>query len=117
MKCKLPKGFKLSKNVECDDLYIYDEVKDQWACSIKSIPEALELISRYTVNLNLIKETKLPEHYEITTGGINDSFTLYYKDNFIKQSKNITDLIKIAAKTTELDLQLKALNEGEEIEL
>lgn len=107
----------MSKNIEDDDLYIYDEINNQWAYRVKSIKDALELIQKYTTNLNLIKEAKLPDDYEIITSGITDYFSLYRKDIFQKQSKNIQDLVKIATKTTDLDLQIKALNEGKEIEL
>lgn len=118
MKYKLPDGFKLSKNTDDNDLYIYNEVNNHWAYHVKSIKEALELIHNYIANSNLIKEVNLPQYYDITTGsGITNHFCLYYKDVFQKQSDNIQDLIKIATKTTELDLQIKALNEGLEIEL
>lgn len=119
MKYKLPEDFKLIKNHGNGNLIsIYHKARDAYGYA-DSLRQASVLISKYRENLELIKNTILPCGYDLVMydNDISDKLSLYYNDEHILSSDKIQILLDIANKTTELDLQIKALNEGKEIEL
>ena len=115
-KYKLPEGFKLTKYEASHRLQIHDTVRDIYGIS-DSLKEALEKIDNYLNALKLVSKTKLPNNYEIATNGIDFKFVLLKNGIGVDYSDSLETLIQQATKTTELDLQIIALNNGEEIEI
>lgn len=119
MKYKLPERFKLTRIEGETRFWLSDKLDISKAIKCDSLKEAIEKIERYVAALEKIEKTKLPNGYEITTDfSDNYNYTLINSDNtFIVSSRSIEYLVQEATKTTELDLQIAALNNGEEIEI
>lgn len=116
-KIKLPEGFKLIRTEGTSLIWIKDEIRNKHdPCD--SLLEALRKIERYLAALKIIEQTELPNGYKIVTNGIDYKFTLINSDGtFVSASSSFEQLFQEATKTTKLDLQIAALNNGEEIEL
>lgn len=118
MKYKLPERFELSKQ-EFPELSLY--VKDKYTNEFErcdSLKQVVSKIELYLSALDEIKKLPFPDGYKIKTRGMTHEFILTNNDGaFIQSGFTIDYLYKIATKTTELDLQIQALNNGEEIEL
>lgn len=117
MKYKLPERFKLSRIEGDTKLWITDQIENKYE-SCDSLKEAMEKIKSYLSALKIIETTDLPNGYKIITNGIDYKFTLINSNgNFVSASSSFEKLFQEATKTTKLDLQIAALNNGEEIEL
>ncbi len=129
MKYKLPEGFKLIKvnNIygygEVNNIYgygefrIHDLEKDSTSELRTCIISALDFIDFFIKQRELIKNIILPEKMKIIDKGIEKGFFLFNDDLFIHNSFNTEELILKAKGKTRLDLQLDALNNGEELEI
>lgn len=116
-KIKLPEGFKLIRIEGETRLWIIDEIRNQHD-TCDSLLEALRKIEGYLMALRKIEATELPNNYKIIPSSIDYKFTLINKDGgYISSSSSFEKLFAEATKTTELDLQIQALNNGEEIEI
>jgi hypothetical protein len=116
-KIKLPEGFKLIRIEGETRLWIIDEIRNQHD-TCDSLLEALRKIEGYLMALKKIEATELPNNYKIIPSSIDYKFTLINKDGgYISASSSFEKLFAEATKTTELDLQIQALNNGEEIEI
>ena len=113
-KYKLPEGFKLRKTSE-GMLLIIDLVNDQ-RTYVASMKDVSVQIDEFVESQTKFKNMVIPDDYKIELRGIQNNNALIKNGNFIKFGK-IEDLIKEATTTTELDLQIAALNNGEEIEI
>ena len=111
MKYKLPERFKLTRIEGETKFWLSDKLDISKAITCESLKEAIEKIERYLIALETIEKIKLPNGYKITTNFSHCNHT------FIVSSKSIEYLVQEATKITELDLQIAALNNGEEIEI
>ena len=114
MKYRLPEGFKLSKG-DNEMVLVSDITNDQHTFAT-SIKEAFKQIDEFITSQIKFKNMIIPSNYKIELRGVQNNYALVKNGNFVKFGK-IEDLIKEATKTTELDLQIEALNNGEEIEI
>lgn len=116
-KYKLPEGFKIDRFESSFRLQIHDTVRNKFDfCD--SLKEASEKIENYLMALEKIESNPLPNGYKIVTNGIDYKFTLINSNDISINSCNSFEfLYKEATKTTELDLQIATLNNGEEIEI
>jgi hypothetical protein len=117
MKYKLPERFKITRIEGETRLWITDQIKNEHD-TCETLKEASEKIERYLRALEIIENTELANGYKIVTNCIDYKFTLINsKGIFVSNSNSFEKLLQEAIKTTELDLQITALNNGEEIEL
>lgn len=124
MKYKLPEGFKISRIEESQKLQIYDSLKQVWG-NADCIKEVFEKIEDYLTALEKIQNIKIPNEYQIVCTNIDYVFFLVKSNGHVIMASNSFEHILEEAtktdqsknKTTELDLQIAALNNGEEIEL
>ena len=124
MKYKLPEGFKLS--IENEKFQIYDSQRKIWGSSY-SLKEIFRKIEIYLDALSLIKTKRLPNDYEIIVTNFERVFYLIKSNGYVVMASNSIEHLfeealkfsseKEATKTTELDLQIAGLNNGEEIEI
>lgn len=118
MKYKLPERFELSKHeFPLLSLYVKDKITNEFE-RCDSLKQAVSKIELYLSALDEIKKSSFPDGYKIKTRGMTHEFILTNDEGaFIQSGFDINYLYKIATKTTELDLQIQALNNGEEIEI
>lgn len=117
-KYKLPKGFKIDRFEGSDSrLQIHDIDRNKFdICD--SLKEAFKKIENYLTALEKIESNPLPNGYKIVTNGIDHKFILINSNDIsVNGCDSFEFLYKEATKTTELDLQIAALNNGEEIEI
>lgn len=116
MKYKLPERFKLTRIEGETRFWLSDKLDISKARTCESLKEAIEKIERYVTALEKIEKTKLPNGFTIITSFDYD-FALIGSNGIFIISKSLEYLVQEATKTTELDLQIAALNNGEEIEI
>lgn len=141
MKYKLPERFKLSKIEKSERIHIYDSVKQIWT-TVHSIKEVFERIEAYLMALEKIEGTKVPNGYQIIVTSMECSqnsqncmlFLIDYEGNAVMASPSFEHLLLEATNSPKnapvkyiteenqsnkipLILRIKALNNGEEIEL
>ncbi len=120
-KYKLPKRFKITKQIafESSHLFIFDQIRNVSQLWLDGLEKGLIQIDRYLNLLKKIEEVELPKNYKILVEGISDRIMLTYNDQLVisDNNANLEKLVQEATKTTKLDLQIAALNNGEEIEL
>ena len=117
MKYKLPERFKLTRHAGETRFWLSDKLDISKAIMCDSLKEAFEKIESYLAALEKIEKTKLPNGYAIVTNSIDYKFILTNQNGTFVASNSFEQLVQEATKTTELDLQIAALNNGEEIEL
>lgn len=141
MKYKLPERFKISKIEKSERIQIYDSVKQVWG-NADSLKEVFERIEAYLMALEKIEGTKVPNEYQIIVTSMSRSensqsctfFLINYEGRAVMCSPSFEKLLLEATNSPKsapvkyiteenqsdkipLILQIKALNNGEEVDL
>ncbi len=118
-KYKLPEGFKITHIVSngSQKFQVYNYLNQVWReCS--SLKEVFEKIENYLAALEKIKNSELPNGYKIIVTELEYKFFLIdINGTVIMCSNSFEHLCSEVRNICEMNLQITALNNGEEIEI